>query len=209
MEKKLVFDKYWQEYDQWYDAHKGIYRAELNAAKELIPNGISLEIGVGTGRFAVPFHVEFGIDPSLNMLHLAKKRNIKVIQGAGEELPFKNDSFHFILIMVTICFVDDVLKVIQESKRTLKTGGALIIGMINKESPLGRKYEESRHKSEFYKYAEFLNSEKILSLLKKTGFKFMDSRQTLFQTMNKTHKDKTSKKGYNQGGFVVLKAQKI
>jgi len=209
MNKKLIFDQKWQEYDQWYERHEDVYQAELNAVLDLVPSGRGLEIGVGTGRFASPFHVEFGIDPSLNMLHLAKKRNIKVVQGVGEELPFKNDSFHFILIMVTLCFLNDVSKVIHESKRTLKSKGSLIIGMINKNSSLGKQYEKSRHKSEFYKHAQFVAPEKILNLLHQTGLKFKNSRQTLIQTPDKPHEDKKPKKGYNQGGFVVLKAQKI
>jgi ubiquinone/menaquinone biosynthesis C-methylase UbiE len=207
--KKIVFEKKWQEYDQWYDDHEAIYRSELNAVRDLIPSGRGLEIGVGTGRFAVPFHVEYGIDPSMKMIQLAKKRNIKVVQGLGEELPFKNDSFHFILIVVTICFVDDVMMVLKESARTLKNSGILIVAMINKNSPLGRKYQKSRKKSEFYKYAEFLYPEKILDIFKKTGLKFIESRQTLLQSFHETSQLQTQKKGYNQGGFVVLKAQKI
>jgi ubiquinone/menaquinone biosynthesis C-methylase UbiE len=208
-EKKLVFEKNCQEYDQWYEEHDDIYQAELDALKDLIPSGKGLEIGVGTGRFAAPFHVEFGIDPAVNMLHLAKKRNVKVVQGFGERLPFKNDSFHFILIVVTLCFVDSVITVFKEAKRTLKTNGIMIVGMINKNSPLGKKYQKSRTKSEFYKHAGFLSSGEILDLFKKTGFEFIDSRQTLFQPPHKMSGPQIPKKGYNRGGFVVLKTQKI
>ena len=77
MGKKSIFDKKYQAYDQWYERHEDVYQAELNALRDLIPSGKGLEIGVGTGRFAHPFQVEFGIDPALNMLHLAKKRKIK------------------------------------------------------------------------------------------------------------------------------------
>jgi len=209
MGKKSIFEKKWQDYDRWYERHADVYQAELNSLRELIPSGRGLEIGVGTGRFAHPFQVEFGIDPALNMLHSAKKRGIKVVQGVGEKLPFKNDSFHFILIVVTLCFVNDVIMVFKESFRTLKSSGNLIIGMINKSSSLGKKYEKSRKKSKFYEHAEFISPEEILDPLKKTGFELTDSRQTLIQTSNKTIKDKSTKKGYNQGGFVVLKAQKI
>jgi ubiquinone/menaquinone biosynthesis C-methylase UbiE len=209
MGKKSIFEKKWQDYDRWYERHTDVYQAELNSLRELIPSGRGLEIGVGTGRFAHPFQVEFGIDPALNMLHSAKKRGIKVVQGVGEKLPFQNDSFHFILIVVTLCFVNDVIMVFKESFRTLKSSGNLIIGMINKSSSLGKKYEKSRKKSEFYEHAEFISPEEILDPLKKTGFELIDSRQTLIQTSNKTIKDKSTKKGYNQGGFVVLKAQKI
>lgn len=207
--KSKIFDQNWQEYDKWYEDNESIYKAELNAVRELIPSGIGLEIGVGTGRFAHPFHVEYGIDPSLNMLHLSKKRNIQVVQGKGEELPFKNDAFHFILIMVTLCFVDDVLKLFIESMRTLKKNGNLITGLINKNSVLGKKYDKSRQRSKFYKHARFFSPERILKLFNETGFTLIDSRQTLFRSSGKIIDAETLKKGYNKGGFVVLKAEKI
>ncbi|MFO7981551.1 MAG: class I SAM-dependent methyltransferase [Candidatus Aminicenantes bacterium] len=209
IKEKIVFEKKWQEYDKWYEDHEAVYKSELHAVKELIPKGTGLEIGVGTGRFAAPCHVEFGIDPSINMLRLAKKRNVKVVQGVGEKLPFKNDSFHFILTVVTLCFADNVFSVLKESIRTLKTGGTLIVGMIDKNSPLGKKYQKSRKKSEFYKHAGFLSSGEILDLFKKTGFQFIDSRQTLFSSLHEISQFQTPKKGYDRGGFVVLKAQKI
>ena len=203
-----TFDRNWIEYDKWYEENESIYKAELNAVRELIPSGIGLEIGVGTGRFAHPFHVEYGIDPSLNMLRLSKKRNIQVVQGKGEELPFKNEAFHFILIMVTLCFVDDVLKLLCESMRTLKKNGKLIIGLINKNSVLGKKYDKSRQQSKFYTHVRFSPPERILTLFKETGFTFIDSRQTRFRFPGKINNGETPKKGYNKGGFVVLKAEK-
>jgi len=207
--KRKPFDQKWIEYDKWYDENEDIYRFELNAVKELISSGSGLEIGVGTGRFAAPFHVEFGIDPSVNMLQLAKKRNIKVVQGIGEELPFKNETFHFILIMVTLCFANNIKRVFKESLRTLKSKGKIIVGMINKNSPLGEKYQKSRKENEFYKHAHFLCPEEIIKLFNETGFKYTDSRQTLFPSLNENPKTQKPKKGYNQGGFVVLKAEKI
>ncbi|MBD3414258.1 MAG: methyltransferase domain-containing protein [Candidatus Aminicenantes bacterium] len=207
--KAKPFDKYWNEYDRWYDEHEPAYKAELNAVKDLIPDGRGLEIGVGTGRFAMPFQVRFGLDPSLNMLLAAKKRGIRVVQSIGENLPFKNDSFHFILIVVTLCFLDDVLKVIQESIRTLKHNGYLITGMINKNSLLGIEYQKTKKKNPFYRLARFMPPEKILRMFHETGLQFIDSRQALFRAWHKSDKDETPKIGYNQGGFVVLKAQKI
>ncbi len=204
-----IFDQSWIEYDKWYEDNESVYKAELNAVKALIPSGKGLEIGVGTGRFSQPFHVEFGIDPSLNMLRLSKKRNIQVVQAKGEELPFKKETFHFILIMVTLCFVEDVFKVLSESMRTLKKNGKVITGLINKNSRLGKDYEKSRQRSQFYKHAHFFSPEIILKLFKETGFKFIGSRQTLFRFPGKINDGETLKKGYNKGGFVVLKAEKV
>ena len=122
-EKVRIYDKNWQEYDEWYDSHQAIYQSQIKVLKKIVPSGRGLEIGVGTGRFASPFSVEFGLDPSFNMLKLAKQRNIKVIQGFGENLPFKNESFHFISIVFTIWLVDDPPRFLKETVRTLKKRG--------------------------------------------------------------------------------------
>lgn len=40
---------------------------------------------------------------------IVKKRNIRVVQGACKALHFKNESFHFVLTVVTICFISNPL----------------------------------------------------------------------------------------------------
>lgn len=117
-EKIAYYDKNWKEYDEWYDTHQAIYQSEIKALKKLMPSGIGLEIGVGTGRFAIPFSVQFGLDPSLNMLKLARCQGIKVVQGFGENLPFKIGSFHFILIVLTMWLIDDPLRFLKEAAGT-------------------------------------------------------------------------------------------
>ena len=139
-EKVRIYDKNWQDYDDWYDTHKAIYQSEIKALEKVMSSGRGLEIGVGTGRFASPFSVQFGLDPSFNMLKLAKKRNIKVIQGFGEDLPFKNESFHFISIVYTIWLVDDPFRFLKEAVRTLKKKGTLVLGIRDRNSRWGKFY---------------------------------------------------------------------
>jgi len=94
-----VFDRNWEDYDDWFDKHKNDYFSELKALKKVIPEGFGLEIGVGSGRFAQHLGAKIGIDPSRNMLKLAKKRSIQVILGTGENLPFKDITFDFVLFI--------------------------------------------------------------------------------------------------------------
>ena len=78
-----------------------------------------LEVGVGTGRFAQALGIEYGVDISSGVLKFAKKREITVVKGAGEELPFKDKVFGGVFLIVTLCFVDAPLKVLKESARVL------------------------------------------------------------------------------------------
>ncbi len=66
-----------------------------------------------------------GIDPSKNMLREAKKRGIQVIQGIGENLSFKDNTFDFVLIVVTLCFVEEPQYVLKETCRVLKSNHLL------------------------------------------------------------------------------------
>lgn len=67
--------------------------------------------------------ISVGIDPSEKMLEIAEKRGIKTFAGKGENLPFDNNEFDFVLIVITLCFVNNPAKVIAESSRVLKDNG--------------------------------------------------------------------------------------
>jgi len=207
--KVEIFDKNWEHYDQWFKKHKEIYLSELKALQKLVPHtGPGLEIGVGTGRFAEQLAAEFGLDPSLNMLKVAQKRKIKVVQGIGESLPFKNEAFNFILIVVTICFVNNPFKVLKEAFRVLAKGGFLILGIIDRNSPWGKYYAGKASQSKYYKAAHFFSSKQIISLLASAGGEVKQVYQTLLQPPPDLKQVEEPKSIFGQGGFVVLKAVK-
>lgn len=124
-----------------------------------------------------------GIDPSKNMLKAAKERGIQVIQGVGEELPFKDCTFNFVLIVVTLCFVKNPEYMLVEAGRVLKSGGRLIVGDINKDIQLGRLYEAKKEKSAFYKIATFYSGNEIIGMFDEVGIRYLESYQTLLQPL--------------------------
>jgi len=207
-EKVEYYDQNWQEYDSWYDSHPALYESELKALKKAMHLGVGLEIGVGTGKFASPLSLEFGLDPSFNMLKLAEQRGVTVIQGIGENLPFKNESFNFVLIVLTIWLVDNPLSVLRETVRVLKKRGALILGILDRESSWGKFYMRKATKSSFYKSPHFFSPEEILLIFKDISLEFDAAFQTLIQPPPDIKYREEPEKGYGQGGFVVLKAIK-
>jgi ubiquinone/menaquinone biosynthesis C-methylase UbiE len=206
-----IFDIYSKEYDQWYEENKFAYLSELEALKKVVPKkGKGLEIGVGTGRFAQPLGVAFGIDPSKKMLEIAKKRGIKTFVGKGENLPFTDNEFDYVLIVITICFVKKPEKVISEARRVLKNNGKLIIGIVDKNSHLGKFYQEKKRQGHrFYKFANFFSAKEIIKLLEKYNFKEIVTYQTIFQPLENIKKVEKPKKGFGKGGFVVVCGKKI
>ncbi len=205
-----IFDKYFGEYDQWYEKNKVIYLSELEALRKVTPTGKKgLEIGVGTGRFAEPLGIEYGVDPSEKMLSIAQKRGIKTFVAKGENLPFSNEEFDYVLIAITICFVEEPDKVIEESRRVLKNGGKLIIGIADKESSLGKFYlEKKKEGHRFYKYATFYSTDEIVKMLKKHNFTNFTFYQTLFKPIEEIKEIEEPKEGYGEGSFVVISATK-
>jgi ubiquinone/menaquinone biosynthesis C-methylase UbiE len=210
MNKKKVahYEKNWQEYDEWYDTHQSLYRSEIKALEKVMPSGLGLEIGVGTGRFASLLSVRYGLDPSFNMLKLAKQRNINVIQGFGENLPFKNESFHYVLIVFTIELVDDPPRFLKEAARILKKDGTLILGIMDRNSLWGEFYEQKAAQGESYAGFSFLIPEEILEIFKNIDMEFEEAFQALFQTPPDIKDIEQPKRGFGKGGFVVLTAIK-
>lgn len=205
-----IFNSYVKEYDSWYEKNKYAYFSEIKAIKKVIPKrGIGLEIGVGTGRFAGPLGITFGVDPSKKMLEIAKKRGVKTVLAKGEKLPFGDNKFDYILIAITLCFVDNPEQVIKEAKRVLKDKGKLIIAIVDKNSHLGEFYQQKKkQRHRFYKEAKFYSAREVIKMLEKYQFNRITSYQTIFHSLEKIKKIEQPKKGFGKGGFVVICGKK-
>jgi ubiquinone/menaquinone biosynthesis C-methylase UbiE len=207
MAKIESFEKYSKEYDEWFIKNKNIYLAELNAIKSLVPTSKSgVEIGIGTGKFALPLGIKVGVEPSKKMAKISRKQGIKVYDGVAEKLPLGDKTFDFVLFVTTICFVDDLTKSLKEAYRVLKTNGFILIGFVDKESELGKRYQLRREKSKFYKDATFYSVREVINFLRKTNFEDITIKQTVFT--NRTDSLDSLEDSYGKGSFVVIKANK-
>lgn len=209
MAKIEPFEKYTERYEHWFIENEYVYQSEVRAIKEMLPDfKDGIEIGVGSGRFAEPLGIKFGVEPSHEMRKIAESKGIKVWNGVGEKLSFKSSSFDLVLMVTTLCFLDDVKKAFSEVYRILKRGGFFINGFVDKNSEVGRVYQKNKQKSVFYRVAVFFTTEEVIRLLKETGFGKFEFRQTIFNTLDKINGIEKIKKGYGEGSFVVVKAQK-
>ncbi|MBE2188805.1 MAG: class I SAM-dependent methyltransferase, partial [Candidatus Kapabacteria bacterium] len=142
---ETAFDKNTFDYDNWFEKHSIVYQSELLAIKQAIPkNKIGIEIGVGTGRFAGPLKIKVGVEPSENMSRVAEQRGITVHRAYAENLPIENSSYDFALMVTTVCFLSDIPKAFSEVHRILKPNGEIILAIIDKNSELGKKYENQK-----------------------------------------------------------------
>jgi SAM-dependent methyltransferase len=208
MAKVEPFERYTSEYDNWFLKNQFIYISELMAINRVLPGtGKGLEIGVGTGQFASPLGIKLGLDPSIEMLKIAKQMGIQVLGGIAEEIPFKKDQFDFALMVTTICFLDDIESAFSEVHRIVKQRGRFIIGFIDRDSAIGKLYEKNKDSSEFYKIANFYSVAEIVSNLRQSGFADFDFYQTIFHPLNEVHGIESVVNGYGRGSFVVISAE--
>jgi len=209
MARTEAFDRYLNDYEEWFKEHKYVYESELEAVRHFIPKDKKgIEIGIGTGRFALPFGVKEGVEPSSVMRHFSQHKGLKVYDGTAEKLPLPDESYDFALMVTTICFVDDVKQSFYEAGRILKRGGNLIIGLVDRDSPLGKIYEKIKYENKFYRYAAFYSVDEVKKYLKETNFCEIQIIQTVFGELHEIQEVQEFKEGYGEGGFVVIKACK-
>lgn len=125
----------------YYDATRGFppgvedhIGAFIANTAGLTPETRLLEIGIGTGRIALPLepyvHSITGADISRNMmLELRRKQALELIhlaQADVEQLPFKPTAFNAVLAVHIFHLVSDPQRVLTDVARVLKPGGRLI-----------------------------------------------------------------------------------
>ena len=207
MATTAAFDDNSAAYDTWFEENRPLYQAELEAVKGFIPSeGTGVEIGVGTGRFSVPLGIAMGVEPSPRMAELARQRGVEVLEGVAEALPFADGAFDFALMVTVVCFLENVTEAFREVRRILKPQGVLIIGFIDRDSELGRRYSQRKKQSRFYREATFYSVAELEMRLTRAGFAGFNFRQTLFPGQAAVQ---PVEEGYGKGSFVVVRAIKI
>lgn len=112
-------------------------------------NGRVLDIATGTGDIAIlikKMHLRtsvVGIDPSHEMLEIAKNKSpkeISYVQGFCEDLPFEDGAFNYITISFGIRNVVSIEKSLNEINRALSEDGHLLIMEFSKNRSLFIKF---------------------------------------------------------------------
>jgi SAM-dependent methyltransferase len=203
------FDELAPEYDAWFDREGSlIFRIEVQAFKALLSSLPKpwLEIGVGSGRFAQALGIETGIDPSIKLVKMARRRGINVFQGRGEQEMFDEETFDTVFLIVALCFVDSPLDVLKEANRILAPRGKIVLGLVLKENPWGKFYQQKKEQGHrFYKYATFYKYDEVAKMLEQTGFSMEQVISTLFQRPDEVRSMEEPEEGYSHdAGFTII-----
>jgi ubiquinone/menaquinone biosynthesis C-methylase UbiE len=205
------FDSLASAYDAWFDDEgKLIFTIEVKGFQKVLPLLPKpwLEVGVGSGRFAQSLGIEIGLDPSIKLLDMARKRDINVLVGRGEDSPVRDGSFNTVFLIVTLCFVQSPLALLIEANRFLKRGGKAVLGLVLRESPWGRFYQakgEGGHR--FYQHATFYSYNEVETLLRQAGFEIEQVISTLYQKPGEVDHMEPPQEGFSSdAGFSVIVA---
>jgi len=207
MARTAPFEAHSGRYDKWFMRHEAVYLSELLAVRALLPwKGMGLEVGVGTGRFAAPLGVQFGIDPAPSMLLRARQRGVTCVGGAAEALPFADRAFDYALMVIVLSFLDDPGTALLEIRRILRPGGVVVIGFLDQGCVCGGDYLARHQEKLFFQEATFFDVAGVQRLLADTGFNELCWAQTLFHPPDEITEPEAMQAGHGEGAFVVVRA---
>jgi len=201
------------EYDAWFDNEgRFTFDIEVPAFAGLLPVLPQpwLEIGVGSGRFAQAIGIATGLDPSMQLVRIARQRGITTVLGQGEKEPFSDRSFGTVFLIVTLCFLDSPPSVLREVNRILIPDGKIVLGMVLRESPWGEVYQQKKSQGHrFYKHSTIYKHDDVIALLTQAGFVVERTISTLFQKPGTVRHREEPREGYfPEAGFTVIMAGK-
>jgi len=116
-------NNYYDEISEGYDElHKDEQLKKIAVIKkELQLKKTDKLLDIGCGPYYGDFDCDVtGIDPSKELLKHIKNPNIKKILGLAESLPFKNNSFDYVISITAIHNFTDISKGLHEAKRVGK-----------------------------------------------------------------------------------------
>jgi len=161
-------------YDQWLKQSKIRFSAELESRLMLdmlrpLRGESVLEIGCGTGErlcALIDSGLQVtGLDPSPYMLDIACRNvshRVEFYRGFAENLPFEDNSFDHACIILTLEFVDDFKRTIEEACRVSKN--KVFIGFLNKHAvEVMRLRFRTLLSDSIYKHARFFSISELKS----------------------------------------------
>jgi ubiquinone/menaquinone biosynthesis C-methylase UbiE len=154
---------------------------ELLRALKGAGNRLLLEVGVGSGRNALPLLERvnpqlIGLDLSKEMLKRAKtkmssfKNRHDLILADGEHLPFVNNAFDALICMSTMHYFASQARIVRRFRDMLKEDGTLVYGDLTVHEKDDQGFFEGLERTLSKAHARYYKPSQIKRLMQKQGF---------------------------------------
>lgn len=165
-------------------------------------NGLLLEVGVGTGRNALPLleRVEpqlVGLDLSREMLKQAKTKTLSfqdeldLIQADGDHLPFVSHAFDAVMCMSTMHYFTFQGRILKGFVKTLKENGTLVYGDLTIHEKDNEGFFEGMERTLSKAHARYYKPSRMKRLMEKQGFSISKMKTIAYRkTFNALMQDK-------------------
>jgi ubiquinone/menaquinone biosynthesis C-methylase UbiE len=165
---------------------------ELLAALKGLNASQVLEVGVGTGRNALPIleGIEtyfVGLDLTKEMLKTAKtkmstfKQSFDLILGDAEHLPFAEKAFDAIVCMSTMHYFTSREGVLSSFSKILKKNGILVYGDLIVHEQDNEKFFETLERTLSKEHAGYYKPSEMRKLLEASGFQVVRTKTVAYR----------------------------
>jgi len=125
-----------------FEAELDYILQELNGTKDVLSVGCGPAI-IETGLAKHGFNVT-GLDISKEALGQAPD-SIRMVAGPAEKMDFANAYFDAVIYVASIQFIEKYKEAVKQSARVLRSGGKLLIMLLNPESEFFKEKNENPH----------------------------------------------------------------
>lgn len=224
------FDSHAAQYDAWFLENRNVLWSEAKLVAHCLRNaGRVFSVGCGSGLFEKILREEFGIvvdeglEPSVGMAEIARRRGMTVTVTTAEAHDFGTERYDTILLNGTPSYIGDLRLVFEKAYAALRPGGRIVVIDVPKESSYGLLYNLAKalgtwdhpllagcvppdpYPIEFVDVAAWRTTAEKIALLTETGFVRLEAAQTLTRhPLCSNEAVEEPVEGYDRGDYVAL-----
>ena len=201
--RKKLIQEYYSKRSKNYDRQKSrTWKSSQGFANEVFDtlltaltgfeNRLVLEVGVGSGRNALPLLEKvkpelIGLDLSKEMLKQAKtkmssfKDCLDLIQADGEHLPFVNHVIDALICMSTMHYFAFQGRILHGFRDTLKEHGTLVYGDLTVHETDNQEFFERLERTLSRAHARYHKPSQMKRLIDKQGFHISEMKTITYR----------------------------